>query len=209
MHYCSLCGTETSFFMECRGRKYLECKKCYSISMSEEFYLTKEDELRRYKSHNNDVNDLGYNNFLLPVINEIKANQKSNDLGLDFGCGPGPLIVKKLKEEAYNIKLYDPFFEKDETPLQQKYEYIICTEVAEHFKSPASEFTKLKSLLKSGGTLYCLTGLVQKNINFADWHYKNDPTHVFFYSRDTFEWIKNNIGFMSLEFKGNLIILKL
>ena len=43
--------------------------------------------------------------------------------------------------------------------------------------------------LKPGGILGIMTKLVLDRKAFSTWHYKNDLTHVCFYSRDTFEWV--------------------
>ncbi|MEW7280790.1 methyltransferase domain-containing protein [Aquimarina sp. 2201CG1-2-11] len=84
-----------------------------------------------------------------------------------------------------------PIFVQTKTFLKKRYVYIVCFEVMEHFYNPAKEFGLLKSLLLPNGTLYCKTKLYNSMINFTTWWYKNDPTHVFFYSNSTLLWIKN------------------
>ena len=41
---------------------------------------------------------------------------------------------------------------------------------------------------------------------FAGWHYKNDPTHICFFSRDTFNWLAARWG-AELEFIANDVII--
>jgi hypothetical protein len=155
--------------------------------------LSSEDEFREYSIHKNDVNDPRYQEFVMPLVDLIISEQQPHTLGLDFGAGPGPVVAKLLQDKGYSINLYDPFFHPDRTPLSQKYDYIFCSEVIEHFNHPFEAFSQLASLLNESGTLYCKTSLLTDETNFASWHYKNDATHVFFYHAKTVAWIEENI----------------
>ena len=48
--------------------------------------------------------------------------------------------------------------------------------------------------------------LVRDREAFASWHYKNDPTHVCFFSRRTWQWWAGRQG-ASLEFIGADVIM--
>ena len=37
-----------------------------------------------------------------------------------------------------------------------------------------------------------MTDVFNQSINFENWYYKNDETHVIFYTKNTFDWIKND-----------------
>ena len=76
----------------------------------------------------------------------------------------------------------------------------------EHFQEPAKEFRLLQKLLKKGGKLYCMTELLPKQDEFRDWYYKNDPTHVVFYSEKNLIWIKEAMGFEDVSVEGRLIV---
>jgi len=65
----------------------------------------------------------------------------------------------------------------------------------EHFHTPDKEFCRLHSLLKPGGAIFFKTNIYNDDINFENWHYRNDPTHVFFYRKETLEWIQDHFGF--------------
>ena len=112
-----------------------------------------------------------------------------------------------LQSEGYNILPYDPFFESDSDILIKKYDYIVCSEVVEHFHKPMEEFVILKNLLNNGGKLYIMTLLFNANIDFEIWHYKNDFTHTFIYQEETFRWIKEKYGFDTLKITNRLIEL--
>ena len=201
---CPLCDTKSTPFYK---DEFYQCPCCKGIFRPKEKLLNSELEKQRYENHTNDSNDLGYQNFVKPITNSVLNEFKSRDIGLDCGCGKDSPIVKILEENDYNIAKYDIFFYDDKKVLEQKYNYIACCEVIEHFYNPKKEFKLLKSLLKDNGTLYLMTGIYRQNIDFAKWWYKNDLTHVFIYKEETFEWIKKEFGFKNLKIKENLIIL--
>ncbi len=172
-----------------------------------ENYVSYEEEKERYKTHNNDVYDIRYQTFVSPIVQGVKDNYNSNHIGLDYGAGTGPVIAYLLEKEDYQVKLYDPYFHDYPKNLCQKYDYIICSEVIEHFHKPYAEFKALRAMLKAKGSIVCMTSLYDETINFETWHYKDDETHVFFYHRKALEWIKNEFAFSKLELEAKLIRL--
>jgi|SRR5690554_5246498 len=206
---CSLCSSKTNFFSKERNRDYYHCPNCDGILMDPENYLSSLEEKACYEEHNNDVNDIRYQNFVSPIVNGVIKHYNKTHRGLDFGAGPGPVITKLLRDIGYNIYLYDPYFYNNQSLLKSKYDYIVCSEVAEHFYSPKEEFAFLRTLLKEKGSLFIMTSLYSNSINFNTWHYKNDPTHVFFYSKKTMEFIKGKYDFKNIKIKNNLIHLSI
>lgn len=204
---CRLCKNPTTAFHKTKKRHYFQCTVCKAIQLHEDNYLTLEQEKDRYKNHENNVNDKGYQQFVTPIVESILKNHTLKQQGLDFGSGTGPVITKLLQEQGYSIRTYDPFFDNNQSALEQKYDYIACCEVVEHFHDPAKEFQLLKSLLKPNGKLYCKTDVYTNDIDFPTWYYKNDPTHVFFYHPETLEWIRAKYQFDSLQRTDRLIIL--
>lgn len=203
---CSLCGGKTSFFDQEKERIFVRCGQCRSALLLPEFYLPADAEEARYRNHNNDVTDVRYQKFVSPITEAVKENFPASAKGLDFGCGTGPVAAVELQKAGYQVNLYDPFFEDHPEALEQKYDFIICCEVMEHFHHPYKEFCRLKNLLNPGGKLYCKTSLFKEEIPFADWYYKNDPTHVFLYSEESLEWIRDNFGFRSLVIESKMIV---
>lgn len=176
--------------------------------MSGDCLLPEEDEKKRYLEHNNDVNDPGYRKFARPIADYITGNFSPGiSEGLDFGAGTGPVISRLLEERGFRISLYDPFFHPRKESLERKYDFIIASEVIEHFKNPYAEFKLLESLLKSPGSLAARTHLLSEGEAFEDWYYRKDPTHVFFYRQKTLEWLKEEFNFRSLSVDGKIIIL--
>ena len=195
---CTLCGTKSTLYSKKQHKRYYACPLCQGIFMHPDDYLTKEAEKSRYEMHHNDVLDLGYQGFVGPIVDAVSQLFTSNSIGLDYGCGTGPVISKMLMDKDYVIKLYDPFFANQYENLQRQYDYIVCCEVMEHFHHPSDEFNKLKRLLKPNGMLIMKTSLYHETIDFENWYYKNDPTHVFFYRKSTLEWILKHYHFKSL-----------
>lgn len=170
-----------------------------------QYYLTAIEEEKRYRLHNNDVEDEEYLKFVSPITHAIQRDFPVSSCGLDYGCGTGPIASIFLRILGYTVNLYDPFFEDNPEVLKQKYDFIICCEVMEHFHNPGREFEFLRSNLNPGGKLYCKTSLFTGE-NFESWYYKNDPTHVFLYTIETLEWIKENFKFSELQVQPKLIV---
>lgn len=204
---CPLCYGDKEVFHRINGKIYYQCRICFGISLDPVHFLEPEKEIQRYLEHQNDVNDIGYREFVQPVTSAILADFTPRHLGLDYGAGPGPVIARVLKEKSYNIRLYDPYFCPDEKYLERRYDYIVCSEVIEHFKFPGAEFKRLKGLLKNPGALYCLTRIYD-GIDFKKWYYKNDPTHVFFYTAETIQWIEKHFDFLSSRIDTRRIIFR-
>ena len=202
---CPLCNEHGEiFYLE----RFYYCAECSGIFVASGFLPNLAEERKRYEEHINDVTDIRYQNFVSPITNAVKNNFSINSLGLDFGSGTGPVISKVLGDFGYKLNQFDPFFCNDPYALQLKYDYIVCCEVIEHFHSPSKEFELLKRLLKPHGHLYCMTHLYDTKIDFDNWYYKNDNTHVFIYQRETMEKIKERYNFSSLTVKDRLMIFK-
>ncbi len=203
---CSLCDSEIAFFSEINKRRYYRCKQCKGILLDPDFFLSTQAEKERYLLHKNDVNDPGYQKFVSPIISDVLKDFNTNHKGLDFGSGSGPIVTSILHESGYNITAYDPIFEPNKDVLKESYDYIICCEVMEHFYNPAKEFELLYSLLNPKGALYCKTNLYDNTIDFDTWWYKNDTTHVFFYTKDTLHWIATKYGYATPRITKDFIL---
>lgn len=202
---CPLCNSKSKVFYNAPKQLFFCCNTCSGIFLSRKLLPTDEEEIERYQYHNNDVNDLGYQKFVSPIVDIVKANFNTTHKGLDFGAGTGPVLSKMLKEAGYQIKQYDPFFHNYPELLNEKYDYIASCEVIEHFHHPYNEFELLKQLLLPNGKLICMTDIYNPTIDFGNWYYKNDPTHVFIYQQETLKWIKATFSFSALEVKNRLI----
>jgi SAM-dependent methyltransferase len=205
---CILCKSTAIIYSKVNATEYYKCTTCTAIFRNPSNYFSSEKEKQRYLDHNNDINDIGYQNFVSPIVNEVFSNFNIEDNGLDFGCGTGPVITKLLRDKNYHITTYDPFFDNNLEALKNTYNYIVCCEVIEHFHHPFKEFQLLKSLLKHNGKLYCMTHVYNETIDFENWYYKNDETHVIFYQQETIQWIAQQLGFSKFSINNRLIIFE-
>ena len=169
--------------------QYLTCIKCEAKLLAPAHWLSRGDEYKHYLTHENDANDPNYQKFVSKLMDAVLPKLNPKAMGLDYGCGPSSALAKLLIQKDFNVKLYDPFFESNEYNLSLKYDFITCSETAEHFHRPAEEFRKLNSLLKPGGWLGIMTKFQTDNNRFANWSYRRDPTHVVFYRKQTFNVI--------------------
>jgi len=104
------------------------------------------------------------------------------------------------------MALYDPIYVPDTSVLEGRYDFVTCTEVAEHFHHPAREFERLDALLRPGGWLGIMTRFQTEDARFADWHYRRDPTHVVFYRTETMEWLGQRYGWKMEILPPNMVI---
>lgn len=208
---CPLCNSIADYFCSIgnTGRDYYKCSICFSIFLTPNTYIDYKAEKARYEEHNNDVEDSRYQNFVSPITDAIQAQFPKTSDGLDYGCGTGPVASVVLEREGFKkIALYDPFFHPHEDNLKKTYDFIICCEVMEHFFNPKEEFSRLRGLLKPNGKLFCKTSILNNDVSksyFKDWWYNNDPTHVFFYTPKTLEFIAKNFGFNAIQIEPKLI----
>ena len=172
----------------------MQCDSCNLVSVADEFLLSSTDEKSIYDRHENNSDDEGYRKFLSRAFDPLKERVSNNAVGLDFGCGPGPTISQMGNEIGMKIENYDLYYFNYPALLQQKYDFVILTEVIEHIADSASLLQQLNSILKPNATLAIMTKRVVNHQRFKNWHYKNDLTHIRFYSIKTFEWIAKKLN---------------
>jgi hypothetical protein len=187
--HCPLCaGWAIVPFHEDRRRPYLRCGDCALVFVPPSCYLTRQAERAEYNLHRNRVDDPAYRAFLSRLALPLAARLAPGARGLDFGCGPAPALASMLREAGYVVSLYDSFYLPDTGALQGRYDFICATEVVEHLHRPGPELDRLWAMLAPGGWLGIMTKLVRDRAAFATWHYRNDPTHVCFFSEQTWQW---------------------
>lgn len=184
--------------------RYFECQECRLISLDPAHHLLSTDERARYELHQNSPHDLEYREFLNRLLVPLLASLRPGMRGLDYGCGPAPTISVMLHEQGYQVENYDPFFFPRHFKSIEQFDFITCTEVIEHFYNPAQEFAQITSLLKKGGILALMTQVFEGQLDFEDWWYRRDPTHVSFYQPTTFEWLSKSFGWKIIDSRSNV-----
>lgn len=209
MNPCPLCLSKRTqpLLQRQKPPHYHLCLTCDLRFLQSDQRLDATTEEARYREHNNQIEDPAYRGFLNPLRLEMLKRIQPQSRGLDFGAGPGPALAEMLKEDGHSMNVYDPVFWPDKDALAGKYDFVVTTEVVEHLFDPAQEFMRLASLLKPDGWLGVMTLLYRPDIDFAEWYYPRDPTHVVFYSMQTFQWIARQYGFTEPVFVGDRIII--
>lgn len=203
---CPLClSSYTQVFAGDAARIYYQCKRCELVFVPPQFHLPSTEEKAQYDLHCN-LDEPGYRSFLQRVCRPLLERLPVAANGLDFGCGPGPVLATMLREQGCSVALYDQFYFPDKSLLLQQYDFITATEVFEHLRAPQQVIETLWSCLRSVGTLALMTKLVHDQAAFSTWHYKTDPTHIIFFSKKTFAYLAEYLH-AQLEFIGSDVIL--
>jgi hypothetical protein len=169
-------------------------------------HLPQEQEKAHYDLHQNSPEDHRYRQFLSRLANPLMAGLKLGSQGLDFGSGPGPTLSVMLEEAGFSTDIFDIFYANDASVLRSEYDFITATEVVEHLSQPGQVLESLWSSIRPGGYLGLMTKLVVSKEAFSHWHYKNDQTHICFFSRQTFNYCCQVWG-VEAEYPANDVIL--
>lgn len=192
---CPLCSSEQVRAEWVReGRSFRRCGDCDLLFVPPEERPDAAEERRRYESHRNDPRDAAYRDFLARLAEPLLRRLPPGARGLDYGSGPGPTLSRILTEAGHPTRDYDPFFAPDPGLLAAWYDFVTCSEAAEHFHDPDREFRRIDALIRPGGWFGLMTGLVGPEVDLASWWYLRDPTHVCFYSMTTLRWIARRHG---------------
>ncbi|MCF6288909.1 MAG: class I SAM-dependent methyltransferase [Proteobacteria bacterium] len=187
---CPLCLNKTiDFYQQDKLRDYWQCQNCHLVFVKPEQQLNQHDEKLIYDQHQNNPDDVDYRKFLNKLIKPLIKRLPISAQGLDFGSGPGPTISVMMQEQGFKVENYDYYYANKPKLLKAKYGFITCTEVMEHLSTPHRVLSTLTDILVPQGILGIMTKRVTSKQNFKNWHYKNDPTHVCFYSEATFVYI--------------------
>jgi SAM-dependent methyltransferase len=208
-YHCPLCrGQASELFYQDARREYFQCPACCLVFVPPEYYLSPEAERTEYDLHQNNPADTGYRRFLNQVFRPVNRVLPPGSRGLDFGCGAGPLLADMFKSAGHKMAVYDPHYAPDAAVLDDVYEFITASEVLEHLHKPGEVLDQLFSILKPGGLLGLMTGMVRDRAAFSRWHYIRDLTHVCFFSRVTFDWIADKWATQVIFIDDRVVLLK-
>jgi SAM-dependent methyltransferase len=122
---------------------------------------------------------------------------------LDYGSGSG-LLAEALKKIGFKVDCYEPMLHGEFNPesYSEAYDVIILNEVVEHLEDINKTLDIVYNVLSDNGVVFIKTLLTDKMINdplnfqelFKGWWYKDDPTHISFFSFLTIEYICKDQG---------------
>ena len=206
---CPICGAdELQKYHEGQGREYLLCLQCDLVFVPRTQLPTIDVEKTKYDQHQNSPQDSGYRAFLSKLFTPIKEFIEPKSYGLDFGSGPGPTLSKMFEAEGYKMDIYDIFYAPNKEVFAKEYDFVTTTEVIEHLHNPKEELLRLASILKSGGVLGVMTAFRVEQEKFGDWYYKNDLTHVRFFTPKVFDYIAKMLDMQIVYIADGVVIFK-
>ena len=190
-----------------RRRVYGKCSNCRLIFVFPECHVSFSEEKSRYDKHQNNLAQEGYVKFLEGLLDPLLLKLRPGARGLDFGCGPVPAIEMILKPRGFTVASYDPYYFPREDFLHGPFDFVIGSEVVEHFRFPRKAFLDLNGLLATQESyLAVMTSVLDREAGFEGWWYRRDLTHVCFYQKETFDWIAQWFGW-SVEYPRENVII--
>jgi SAM-dependent methyltransferase len=222
---CPLCGSAaTEPFYRDKKREFFQCLECDLVFVPPEFHPTAEEEKARYDFHSHNLEDSGYRNFLNRLFQPFDPAQGGpletkllpGARGLDFGCGRAPTLSVLFEEAGFPCANYDLYYFNDPAVLETQYDFLTCSETIEHFRNPRAEFERFLRLVKPGGWIGIMTQLREPASSrlrgsseappFDKWFYKDDLTHLCFFSKKSFQWLEKQYG-LKAEFHPHGVVI--
>lgn len=205
---CPLCNNKQTVFYwtdkKNHQHTYYYCSLCDVVFVIPPCRLDRATEKSRYDMHQND-NSKHYINFLSRLANPMLSCLCTPSVGLDFGSGKSQAMASLFQQAGHHCHCYDSYYYPDKSCLTRRYDFIVASEVIEHLYDPKNTFELWLDLLKPQGLLGIMTGFRPNDKYFANWWYKNDPTHVVLFSDNTFAYLQKTYG-LAVAFSAKNII---
>ena len=204
---CLLCKShDTHLFTKGENRIYMHCNECDLVFVPPAYFISETEEKAKYDNHQNSIENQGYVDFLNRLLIPLQSFLPPNAKGLDFGCGPGPTLHQIMKQNGFEMDLYDYFYHPDQKIFTREYDFITMTEVIEHLHHPYETLHTLWNMLKPGGVFGIMTAFRVEE--FQNWYYKRDLTHIAFYSPKTFSHIAQKLDAKRIIPQSGVVILQ-
>jgi hypothetical protein len=213
---CPLCASEPAGppLQGGNRRSYLLCSECGLIYACGGPELSAEAERARYLLHRNTLEDQGYVRFLLRLWEPVHALLEPGLHGLDYGSGPHPVLAELVRRSGFACAAFDPHFPEVSKELETyglsstpAFDFVLCSEVWEHFVRVGEEIARLLTLLRPGGILGVMTEFRTAPESFSGWPYTSDPTHRSFYHPATLAWIARRYALKQLWCDGERVVI--
>ncbi len=205
---CPLCEQSAAFFFADSKnfqQSYHRCLRCDLVFVAPDCRLDSEAERARYDMHINDYSE-PYVQFLSRLAKPMLEQLTEPAEGLDFGSGKSQAMAELFRQQGHNCTCYDVFYYPDKAALSKTYDFIVASEVIEHLYTPKAVVEQWLQLLKPKGLLGVMTGLCPDDKEFPNWWYKNDPTHVSLFSRQTFDYLAEQYRLQCVYEHKNVLV---
>jgi hypothetical protein len=197
MQKCKICQAKTSTVKDSKKELvYYRCSSCGFLYLDDKFIVDKESEKSQYDMHENSFESLGYvkmfedfiEKSIFPYVNNINTS-------LEFGCGSGPVLAELLRRKGIEVDIYDLYFYPKKVYEGKQYDLITSTEVFEHLKKPMEVLKMLAEHTNENGYIVLMTKFPpQDDTEFLAWWYRRDPTHISFFTPESFEVMAKKVG---------------
>ncbi len=202
-HSCPICGSRISGTLHDPklARIYLVCDTCSYIFLHPDHHLPPDAQKRRYLQHCNGLQEKGYITFLTSFLQTaVLPHIAQGAHVLDYGSGPVPAFSWMLHTSGYRVDSFDPFFFPDMSWEKKTYDAVLMIEVLEHLAHPVSTINRLRDQITPGGYLCIRSNLHHDDVShFASWWYRQDPTHVSFFSVTTIGYLATALGMRTVS----------
>ncbi len=186
---CRVCGTASGLFYQ-NERRFFRCPECRLIFTVDA--VDKSLEEAHYKKQWAET-DPGFWKSQVDVLLKIIALYRTPERLLDFGSGSGEM-TKELERRGVSATPLEPMIHgylKDQR-FSCTFDVVVAVEVIEHLPNLWEELNAIENVLATGGIVIFSTLLTNSFVDapdaarqFADWWYKDDPTHVSFFCNRT------------------------
>ncbi|CAA6817638.1 MAG: Putative methyltransferase associated with DUF414 [uncultured Sulfurovum sp.] len=176
--------------------RYYRCASCGFVFLDDEHIIDKRDEKAQYDLHHNGFENKGYVQMFEAFIDlAIEPYISNSKTALEFGSGPGPVLSKLLKKRGLEVDIYDLYYAPLKVYETKKYDLITSTEVFEHLQKPLEVLALLVKHTTKAGHIVLMTKFPPKEDKaFLAWWYRRDPTHISFFTPQSFEVMAKKLG---------------
>ncbi len=207
---CRLCQSEScSPFCSDKSRSYIRCNDCQLIFVPPEAFITADEEKKRYALHDNTPDNIEYVHYLKNVAEELHRIPLTSPKVLDYGSGPEKVLTDILLKKGVDCTAFDPLYDIVFEIENNIFDIVILCEVVEHMRDIRKEAALIKTILKPQGYVMIRTELFREGVDFVNWWYLRDPTHINFFSKASMQRFGEKLGrkiFYSND--KNIFILK-
>ena len=210
MNLCKICFEKTRTIRDKKKNiVYYRCCNCGFVSLENSAIVDSITEKKHYAKHNNSFESTGYVEMFERFIKEgVEPYLLSVKRVLDFGCGHTPVLAELLKRKALDVDIYDYYFYPEKRYETRQYDMIVSTEVFEHLSDPISILQGLVNSLDTKGYILLMTQFPTKDdIEFLEWWYRRDITHISFFTPKSFELMAERVGLKVVKLMNDNIVV--
>jgi SAM-dependent methyltransferase len=193
-----------SFARGLEGREYFCCPSCALVFLDPAARLAPEKERERYLLHDNGPESPGYAAYLSEFADTaIAPFVPLKSRILDYGSGPYPLLTRILSERGFDAHAWDPLFSPVPPDPRLTFDLVVAHEVLEHCHRPLDALRDIATKLSPGGVLSLSTLFRPAQAKaFLSWWYRQDSTHLSFFSEECLSDICGRAGFEKIWSDG-------